>query len=262
VLDILVRRVTFGGPSTRLITNTIAVEIMNLTYVTVDVTNTSDVTQTSDNTGTSDVKANPDNNFNPSATSTSDVKHTSDVTSDDVILGLGVKGKEKEPPGFDDSLRDSTLVSVEKRSHVNLASTLLAATFLPVHVIKNNLAGKLLEKKAYLQRHENSSTSKNVCLEKKCVLWLQQLDFLSFPLFIRPMRKIIIPIYTIHKRHYLGTKILISPALPFFFFFFSFFFCPTQFLCQTIFIALMIDEDEDDNSYVTMALHFGVRLTC
>jgi hypothetical protein len=33
-------------------------------------------------------------------------------------------------------------------------------------------------------------------------------------------------------------------------------------LSRTIFIYLMIDEDEDDNSYVAMALHFGVRLTC
>jgi hypothetical protein len=46
----------------------------------------------------------------------------------------------------------------------------------------------------------------------------------------------------------------------FFFFFFFFFCCQTQFLCRTIFISLMIDED--DNSYVAMALRFGVRLTC
>jgi hypothetical protein len=34
------------------------------------------------------------------------------------------------------------------------------------------------------------------------------------------------------------------------------------FVSDNFLISLMIDEDEDDNSYVAMALHFGVRLTC
>jgi hypothetical protein len=44
----------------------------------------------------------------------------------------------------------------------------------------------------------------------------------------------------------------------------TFFFrcCLTQFLCQTIFISLIVDEDENDYSYVAMKLQFGVRLTC
>jgi hypothetical protein len=33
-------------------------------------------------------------------------------------------------------------------------------------------------------------------------------------------------------------------------------------LSWTIFIYLMIDEDEDVNSNAAMTLHFGVRLTC
>jgi hypothetical protein len=42
-----------------------------------------------------------------------------------------------------------------------------------------------------------------------------------------------------------------------------FFSCPTQFIeSRRSFISLMIDEDEDHNSYVAMALHFGVRMTC
>jgi hypothetical protein len=37
---------------------------------------------------------------------------------------------------------------------------------------------------------------------------------------------------------------------------------PDSVFCRTIFICLMIDEDEDDTSYVAMMLYFGVRLTC
>jgi hypothetical protein len=37
---------------------------------------------------------------------------------------------------------------------------------------------------------------------------------------------------------------------------FFFFFAARLSFCRTIFIALMIDENEDDNSYVAMALHF------
>jgi hypothetical protein len=47
-----------------------------------------------------------------------------------------------------------------------------------------------------------------------------------------------------------------------YFLFFLYLFARLSFLCQTIFISLMIDDDEDDKSYVAMALHFGVRLTC
>jgi hypothetical protein len=58
--------------------------------------------------------------------------------------------------------------------------------------------------------------------------------------------------------------VIITPALLYVLWvvniFFSFY--PILFLCRTIFISLIIDEDEDDNSYVAMALHFEVRLTC
>jgi hypothetical protein len=55
------------------------------------------------------------------------------------------------------------------------------------------------------------------------------------------------------------TTVVFCPGTPKPWHFFFGFACPTKFLCRTVFISLMMDDDEDDNSYVAMLLWRCIR---